>query len=155
MHQRRGGTPALLLLALLAACSRDAAPPLAEGEFRIRFEDRAEPAAFSRAGTGVRDGEDGAAGLWVAVRGLPRPERALIETGTGRKSVVAALFAAPRGGPDIRLSNAVADALGITREGAVRITALRSEPQIDTTESRFPALPAWPSGGTGTREPTR
>ena len=50
---------------------------------------------------------------------------------------------------------AAADALGITSEGAVRITALRSEPRIDTTESRFPALPAWPSGGTGTREPTR
>lgn len=145
MHQRRGGTLSLLLLALLAACAGDGAPPPGEGEVRLRFEDRAEPAAFSRAGPAVRDSEGGAAGLWVAVRGLPRPERALVENEATGKSVVAALFAAPRAGPDIRLSNAAADALGITTGGAVRITALRSEPRIDTTESRFPALPAWPS----------
>jgi hypothetical protein len=146
MHQRRGGTPLVLLLARLAACSRDGAPPPAEGELRLRFEDRAEPAVFSRAGPAVRDRVGGVDGLWVAVRGLPRPERALVENEATGEKVVAALFAASRGGPDIRLSNAVADALGITTGGAVRITALRSEPRIDTTESRFlSALSTWPS----------
>jgi hypothetical protein len=136
----------VLLLALLAACGGEDGPPPGEGGLRLRFEDRAEPAAFSRAGPAVRDRPDGAAGLWVAVRGLPRPERALVENPANGDSVVAALFAAPNGGPDIRLSNAAADALGITNAGAVRITALRSEPRIDTTESRSrPALPPRPS----------
>jgi hypothetical protein len=133
MHQRRRG--ALLLLALLAACGSAEAP--GEGEIRFRFEDRAEPAAFSRAGPAVRDRPEGAAGLWAAVRGLPRPERALVENRRNGESVVVALFAAPRSGPEIRLSNAAADALGITGAGEVRITALRSAPRLDTTWGRF------------------
>ena len=137
MHQRRRGTRALLLLALLAACGRDRAPPPGEGELRLRFEDRAEPAAFAREGLAERDAADGAAGLWAAVRGLPRPERAEVVNPKNRRKVVVALFTAPRGGPEIRLSNAAADALGITDPTAVRITALRSEPQIDTTKGRF------------------
>jgi hypothetical protein len=133
MHQRRRGT--LLLLALLAACGSADAP--GEGEIRFRFEDRAEPQAFSRAGPAVRDRPEGAAGLWAAVRGLPRPERALIENPANGESVVVALFAAPGSAPDIRLSNAAADALGITDTAPVRITALRSEPRLDTTAGRF------------------
>ena len=65
----------------------------------------------------MRDAPDGAAGLWAAVRGLPRPERAEVVNPQNRRKVVVALFAAPRGGPDIRLSNAAADALGITDAG--------------------------------------
>ena len=43
-------------LALLAACGRiDGAPPPGEGALRLRFEDRAEPAAFAREGPAVRD----------------------------------------------------------------------------------------------------
>jgi hypothetical protein len=132
MHQHRRGI--LLVLALLAACGRADAP--APGEVRLRFEDRAEPQAFSRAGPAVRDRPEGAAGLWAAVRGLPRPERALIENPANGKDVVVALFAAS-GSPEIRLSNAAADALGITDTAPVRITALRSQPRIDTTGGRF------------------
>jgi hypothetical protein len=132
MHQHRRGI--LLVLALLAACGRADAP--APGEVRLRFEDRAEPRAFSRAGPAVRDRPEGAAGLWAAVRGLPRPERALVENPANGKEVVVALFAAS-GSPDIRLSNAAADALGITDTAPVRITALRSEPRLDTTAGRF------------------
>ena len=83
MHQPR----ALLLLALLAACGAAGAPPPGEGALRLRFEDREEPAAFSREGSAVPDDPDGAAGLWVAVRGLPRPERAeVVNTGTAARS---------------------------------------------------------------------
>ena len=86
----------------------------------------------------MRDGPEGSAGLWAAVRGLPRPERALVENPANGAEVVVALFAAPGGGPDIRLSNEAAEALGIAGgPTVVRITALRREPQIDTTEGRF------------------
>jgi hypothetical protein len=141
MHQRRG-TGALLLVGLLAACG--GSPPPGEGGLRLRFEDRPEPAAFSRDGPAVRDRPEGAAGLWAAVRGLPRPERALVENPENGEEVVVALFAAAAGAPDIRLSNAAADALGITDAAPVRITALRSEPEIDTTTGRFRPLRAGP-----------
>jgi hypothetical protein len=137
MHQRRRGAPALLALGLLAACAPAGAPPPGEGELRLRFEDRPEPAAFSREGPAVRDAPDGAPGLWAAVRGLPRPERARVETPENGRAVDVALFAAPAGAPEIRLSNAAADALRITGAARVRITALRSEPRIDTTTGRF------------------
>ncbi len=131
---------ALALLALLAACGRGGRAPAADGQapLRLSFEDRAEPEVFSRQGPGVRDGPKGSPGLWAAVRGLPRPERALVvNTATGAKIEVA-LFAAPAGGPGIRLSNEAADALGIaTRPMPVQITALRRVPEIDTTKGRF------------------
>jgi hypothetical protein len=136
MLERRRGSRVLALLAVLAACGRpDGA---GEGALRLSFEDRAEPAAFAREGPAVRDGPQGSAGLWAAVRGLPRPERALVENPANGAEVVVALFAAGGAGPDIRLSNEAAEALGIADGAAVvRITALRRAPQIDTTKGRF------------------
>jgi hypothetical protein len=137
MHDRRSGARVLAVLAVLAACGREDSPPTAEGALRLTFEDRAEPAVFSREGTAIRDDPKGAAGLWAAVRGLPRPERALVENPANGRKVNVALFSASPSGPDIRLSNEAADALGITDPATVRITALRSELQIDTTKGRF------------------
>ena len=77
----------------------------------------------------MRDAPDGAEGLWAAVAGLPRPERArIVNVDTGAE-VVVALFAARRGsGAEIRLSNQAADALGIgDRPTPVHITALRRQ----------------------------
>jgi hypothetical protein len=124
-------------MAVLTACGRPhgEAPP-AEGAMRLSFEDRPEPAAFAREGPAVRDGPEGSAGLWAAVRGLPRPERAVVENPANGTEVVVALFAASAG-PGIRLSNEAADALNITGGATVRITALRRELQIDTTTGRF------------------
>ena len=137
MHQRRCGTRALLLLALLAACGRDRAPPPGEGELRLRFEDRAEPAAFAREGLAERDAPDGAAGLWAAVRGLPRPERAEVVNPENRRKVVVALFAAPAAAPRSASPTPPPTPSGSRIRAPVRITALRSEPQIDTTKGRF------------------
>ena len=138
MHQRRSGTRALVLLAVLAACGRpDGEAPPAEGAMRLSFEDRAEPAAFAREGPAVRDGPEGSAGLWAAVRGLPRPERALVENPANGAARSWWRSSPPRAGPGIRLSNEAADALKITDGATVRITALRREPQIDTTKGRF------------------
>jgi hypothetical protein len=127
-HGRRFG--ALALTALLAACG--ALGP-GDGDMRLRFEDRAEPAAFDREGPAVRDAPDGAEGLWAAVPGLPRPERARIVNVETGDAVVVALFAAGRGPDgDIRLSNQAADALGIAdRPTPVHITALRRQPEIN------------------------
>ena len=107
------------------------------GGISFSFEDRAAPGAFLLEGGAVRDRPEGADGLWAAVRGLPRPERALVvNTATGAE-VVVALFAASSG-PSIRLSNAAADAIGLAdAPQAVRITALRRAPRLDTTEGRF------------------
>jgi hypothetical protein len=132
----RGRSIGLALAAVLAACGRpDDAP---QGGIRLSFEDRAEPAAFTREGPAVRDRPDGAEGLWAAVRGLPRPERAEVTNPANGATVVVALFAAGGGSPEIRFSNAAADALGIgAAPVTVRITALRSEPVLDTTPGRF------------------
>jgi hypothetical protein len=133
----RGRSIGLALAALLAACGGPDGEA-GQGGLRLSFEDRAEPAAFAREGLGVRDRPGGAAGLWAAVRGLPRPERAEVTNPVSGASVVVALFAAGPSAPDIRLSNAAADALGIgARPAPVRITALRSEPVLDTTPGRF------------------
>jgi hypothetical protein len=121
---------ALALLIGLAACGASGAPERSPGALQISFEDRPEPGVFHREGPAVRDAPDGPAGLWAAVPGLPRPERARVvnlETGA---EVTVALFAAGRG--PIRLSHEAADALGVAdRPVAVRITALRRLPQID------------------------
>jgi len=136
-ERRRGRRIGLALVALLAACGRPSAPAPGDG-LRISFEDREEPAAFAREGLAVRDRPDGAEGLWAAVRGLPRPERAEVLNPASGATVVVALFAAGGSAPDIRISNAAADALGIGDTPVpVRITALRSEPVVDTTPGRF------------------
>ena len=138
--RRRGrglGIGALGLVVLLAACGRFGDGERPDG-LQIRFEDRAEPEAFTREGTAVRDTPDGAPGLWVAVRDLPRPERAEVVNLRNRRKTEVALFAARGSDPEIRLSNEVADLLVVTDAPArVRITALRREPQIDTTGGRF------------------
>lgn len=124
----RAGEVGLLALALLAgACGPHEA---ADEGIRIRFEDRAEPAAFERTGTAVRDEPGGAPGLWAAVPGLPRPERAeIVNLDTGDTTVVA-LFRT--GGGTVRVSNEAADALGIAATPVpVRVTALRSVPEVE------------------------
>lgn len=121
------GLVAVALAFLAGAC---ALPRQEDEGLRIRFEDEAAPGAFERSGTAVRDRPDGADGLWAAVPGLPRPERAeVVNLDTGKTATVA-LFRT--GGDVIRLSNAAADALGIAAQPApVRVTALRSVPAID------------------------
>jgi hypothetical protein len=128
-----------LALAALAACDALSRPAATDQGLQLRFEDRAYPAVFSREGPAVRDRPDGSAGLWVAVAGLPRPERALVVNPTTGAEVTVALFAAASGsGPAIRLSNEAADALGVAAQPVpVRITALRRQLQIDTTGGRF------------------
>jgi hypothetical protein len=139
MRRRRGSGTSLALAfgvaAALAACGRPGGE--ARSGISFTFEDRAAPGAFLLEGGAVRDRPDGAEGLWAAVRGLPRPERALVlNTATGAE-VVVALFAASSG-PPIRLSNAAADAIGLAdAPQAVRITALRRAPRLDTTKGRF------------------
>ena len=118
---------ALVLLA--AACVQPPAPD--EEGVRIRFEDRAAPSAFAWSGPALRDARGGAAGLWAAVPGLPRPERAeVVNLDTGAK-VTVALFRSS--GAAIRISNAAADALGIGAAAVrVRVTAVRSVPEIES-----------------------
>ena len=131
----------MTLLAALAACGRSDNAPAGEGTHPVRltFEDRPEPDVFSLDGLAVRDDPKGSAGLWAAVVGLKRPERALvINTGTGRKTVVALFTARAGSGPTIRLSNEAADAIGVGDSPVqVRITALRREPLVGTTKGRF------------------
>lgn len=123
----RAVTALLLAVPVLSGCgSREEE----ETGMRLRFEDQAEPGVFQREGRAVRDDPDGADGLWAAVPGLPRPERAeIVNLDTGDKATVA-LFRGP--GDGIRLSNAAADALGIAAAPVpVRVTALRSVPEIE------------------------
>jgi hypothetical protein len=131
----------LALAAGLVACGRVAggADEAPRGGLQIRFEDKPEPAVFALEGPAVRDAPKGADGLWAAVAGLPRPERALVVNTGNRRKVVVALFAAPKGAAiPVRLSNAAADALGIgDAPEDVKITALRREPKVRTTGGRF------------------
>jgi hypothetical protein len=123
------------LIFALSACGDfdEPAREAPEGDFAIRFEDRAVPSVFEVEGLAVSDGPDGPPGLWAAVPGLPRPERAEIVRIEGRRGrAVVALFA-ERGTPDgpIRLSAEAADLLGIGPEPVrVRVTAIRREPEI-------------------------
>jgi hypothetical protein len=128
---------ALVVVATLAGCARQGGgAPDAERPFRLSFEDRPAPVAFSLEAPAVRDRPGGAGGLWAVVPGLPRPERArVVNLATGAEAVVALFAGGPAG---IRLSNRAADALGIAAEPVpVRVTALRSRPSIATTGGRF------------------
>lgn len=129
-RRRRGSATGIGVLALALALAACGERPAEDEGIRIRFEDRPAPAAFERTGGAVRDGPDGAPGLWAAVPGLPRPERAeIVNLDTGDRATVA-LFRTS--GTTIRVSNEAADALGIAGAAApVRVTALRSVPEID------------------------
>ena len=133
-HGTTGGIGLLVLALCLAAC---AGGPPDDDALRIRFEDRAAPGAFELTGTGVRDDPDGAPGLWAAVPGLPRPERAEVVNLDTRDRATVALFRSA--GATIRLSNEAADALGIAEGTApVRVTALRSVPEIQPRRASQP-----------------
>jgi hypothetical protein len=108
-------------------------PRQGDGGLELSFEDEPEPSVFQLEAEAVRDTPDGAAGLWAAVSGLDRPERAeAVNVGT-RKRVSLALYRARGSGPAIRLSNEAADALGVKDQPVnVRITALRRRPVVDT-----------------------
>ena len=144
---RRGLQIATLALLAVAGCGRLAGDAPPRGGLSLRFEDRPEPGAFTREGTATADAADGAEGLWAAVPGLPRPERALVVNLDSGDEVVVALFRA-RSGAGIRVSSEAAEALGIGATPArVRITALRSEvsliqPPVDfDRRRRFPYSP--------------
>ena len=88
------------------------------------------PRSSRASGSAVRDRPDGAAGLWAAVPGLPRPERAEIVNLESGDKVTVALFRT--GGSTIRVSREAADVLGIGDSPVtVQITALRSVPEIE------------------------
>jgi hypothetical protein len=129
-RRRRGAAGGIGLLALALCAAGCGARTAGDEGLSIRFEDHAEPAAFERTGSAVRDAPDGAPGLWAAVPGLPRPERAEIVNLDSRNRTTVALFRAS--GTTIRVSNEAADLLGIA-DGAVpvRVTALRSVPAIE------------------------
>ncbi len=136
---RAGRVGVLAVVAALAACGpRAGEPPGTPGQLRISFEDRPQPGVFLLEAPAVRDKPKGAAGLWAAVAGLKRPERAEAVNLASGAAVEVALYAAGRSGPPLRLSNEAADALGI---GAVpvkvRVTALRQRPVVDTTNGGF------------------
>lgn len=128
---------AVATLLLLAACGRfgfGGQPAPEEGDIRLSFEEKPAPDVFLIEAEAQRDKPDGAAGLWAAVAGLRRPERAeAVNLATGR-TVDLALYSAGGSGPVIRLSGEAADALGIATGEAVkvRITALRQQPVVDT-----------------------
>lgn len=123
-------------LLLLSACGRLAlgdGPAPEEGDISLRFEEKPAPDVFLIESEARRDKPGGAAGLWAAVQGLRRPERAeAVNLATGR-SVDLALYSAGKGGAAIRLSDEAAEALGIADQPVkVRITALRQQPVIGT-----------------------
>lgn len=116
---------------ILAACSEGgpARPPAPE-TFGVAFEDAEAPAVFSREMLGRRDRAKGAQGLWAAVPGLRRPERAEIENLETGASVTVALYSGGAAG-EARISTAAAEVLGIGAEPRrVRITAVRREARL-------------------------
>lgn len=126
---------AIVAAVALSACGRPGGPDPRQGDggLELSFEDNPAPSVFQLEGEAVRDTPDGAAGLWAAVSGLDRPERAeAVNVGTGKR-VSLALYRARGSGPAIRLSNEAADALGVKDQPVnVRITALRRRPVVDT-----------------------
>lgn len=133
----RGG--AVALAALVGACAR--LGDETQGVSRLSFEETAAPEVFTREGPALRDGPDGAPGLWAVVADLPRPERAVLEHVATGASVTVALFTAGsrEAGPAIRISGEAADALGIgaRTDEPVRVTALRREPRLRGTDDGF------------------
>lgn len=135
----------MALLALTAGCGApDAAPPVQNAAgIGLSFEEIASPDVFRFEGSAMRPGAPGAPGLWAAVPGLPRPERAeAVNLATGAR-VTLALFSGS-GETVARLSDDAAEALGIAPGGRapVRVTALRREPRLrdPQTGRRAPAL---------------
>lgn len=130
----RLGFAALALATALAGCAQEDAPP-SDG-LRISLEDRAAPGVLSREAMAVRDGLDGAAGMWAAVPGLKRPERAEVTNLANGESVVVALFSGR--GATVRLSGQAAALLEIgDKPVRIHVTALRQAPRIDTTGGGF------------------
>ncbi len=139
MRRRRPLGPGILALALLAGCAQTVpeAGGKGGGGYRIAFEDRQAPGAYSVEGMAVSGRRDGAAGLWATVSGLKRPERAEVENLGNGRTVVVALFSGGRAGT-VGLSWQAADSLGIgDRPVRVRVTALRQAPRLDTTSGGF------------------
>ena len=131
MDRRRGALAALAMAGALTACAGSGGPE-PDGGLRLSFEDQLEPEVFALQAAAVRDGADGSAGLWAAVRGLRQAERGVVVVDDSRR-VVVALFPARPGDPDVRLSNTAADALGLGDEPTrVTVTALRRQPRLDT-----------------------
>ncbi|MFT3973425.1 MAG: hypothetical protein QM699_08245 [Amaricoccus sp.] len=122
------------LVLALAGCAQLGAPgPAGDGALELSFEDAPAPQVFQIEAPAVRDAKGGAEGMWAAVHGLARPERAEAVNLANGRSVDLALYRAGGKGPPIRLSNAAAEALGIGDDGVnVRITALRRRPVVDT-----------------------
>ncbi len=116
---------------ILGACAAGRQPSAPGPEsFGVAFEDAEVPGVYSREALGRRDRPKGAQGLWAAVPGLRRPERAEIENiATGAKVTVALYSGGTTG--EARLSNAAAELLGIGAEPKkVRITAVRREAKL-------------------------
>jgi hypothetical protein len=130
--RRRARGMGLLTLALLVAACGAGGDAANDSGDRITFEDVQAPEVLDRRGMAIRDSDDGATGLWAAVPGLARPERAVaINLDTGAETEVA-LFSAPRQTAAIRLSHEAADQLRVTDTPVeVRIVALRRKPAID------------------------
>jgi len=134
---RRGGTLALALacagcaLVPVPGIGPGAGPETGPATIGIAFETMPVPTAFFVEGPAVADRPGGVPGYWAVVPRLSRPERARIVNVATGAAVDAALFAGGRAGAPIRLSGAVAEALGIgAAPVAVRITALRREPRV-------------------------
>jgi hypothetical protein len=119
------------LTVLVVACTpSDRAPQDRNEALELRFEETARPDIFRFEGPAERAGASDTRGLWVAVPGLPRPERGEVLNPVTGASVTVALFS--REGSDLLLSAEVADALGIATDAQalVSVTALRQEPRL-------------------------
>jgi hypothetical protein len=126
----RAGIGMVAAAIALAACTPDAAREAVpqNANVRIEIEEVLAPKVFRMEGVARVEGADGPPGLWVAAPGLPRPERGEVLNPATGSTVTAPLFRASGGG--IRLSRAVADAIGMEDDAPVRLTAIRTEPRF-------------------------
>jgi len=127
----RAGTGIMIAAALpLAACAPG--PAREDGErsaaVRIEIEEVLAPQVFQFEGEARVAGVDGPPGLWAAAPGLPRPERGEVLNPATGGTVKVSLFRASGG--SITVSLAAAEALGMTGNAPVRLTAVRSEPRV-------------------------